>query len=156
TTWKVSPNADYGHPGELAYKIDTHIINRILDELHPDIPEFFKIADSLNDLGKQLQREGTRNTQAIKNALYQNAGALITARLEYTGRDKKTRTLELANTRYGIIFVGEELPSGETAEAIFIVLHPTYRNALKNLQRRPLDYEYLKSLKPTSQRWYEL
>lgn len=52
TAWKVSPNAEYGHPGELAYKLDTLVINRLIDEHHPDIPEVIKIADSLRELSE--------------------------------------------------------------------------------------------------------
>src|SRR5262249_42062416 len=31
--WEVSPNKRYGPPGQLAYKLDTLVINRILDEI---------------------------------------------------------------------------------------------------------------------------
>ena len=32
--WEVSPSNKYGHPGQLAYKLDTIIINRIIDEIN--------------------------------------------------------------------------------------------------------------------------
>jgi hypothetical protein len=154
--WKVSPNAEYGHPGELAYKIDTLVINRLIDELYPDIPEVIKIADSLRRLSELAGKEKTGDTSTIKRALYQNAGALITAKLEFTGKDKTQRMFEFASTRYGIVFTGERLPNGETADAIYIILNPLYRDLLRHAKRRPLDYEYLKKLPPTAQRWYEL
>lgn len=156
TTWKVSPNAEYGHPGILAYKLDTLVVNRLIDNLYPDIPEVIQIADSLRQLSELIGKEKTGNTAEIKNALYQNAGALITARLEFTGKDKAHRTFEFGSTRYGIVFIGERLPSGETAEAIYIVLNPLFRDVLRNAKRRPLDYAYLMELPPTAQRWYEL
>lgn len=154
--WKVSPNAEYGHPGELAYKIDTLVINRLIDELYPDIPEVIKIANSLRQLSELAGKEKTGDTSTIKRALYQNAGALITARLEFTGQDKVRRTFEFGSTRYGIVFTGERLPNGETADAIYVVLNPLFRDLLRHAKRRPLDYEYLKELPPTAQRWYEL
>lgn len=156
TTWKVSPNAEYGHPGDLAYKIDTLVINRLIDELYPDIPEYFQIADSLNELSQLIGKKKTRDTNKIKNALYQNAFAAITARLEFRGKDKKQRRFEFGSTRYGVVFIGERLPNGETAEAIFIVLNPLFRDLLRNAKRRPLDYDYLMALPPAAQRWYEL
>jgi len=154
--WEVSPNAKYGHPGELAYKIDTLVINRLIDDLYPDVPEVIKIADSLRHLSELIGRENTRNTTEIKNALYQNAFAAITARLEFTGKDKIQRRFEFGSTRYGVVFIGERLPNEETADAIYIVLNPLYRDLLRHAKRRPLDYEYLKELPPTAQRWYEL
>lgn len=156
TTWKVSPNAEYGHPGELAYKIDSLVINRLIDQLYPDIPEFFQIADSLNEISEMVGKVNTRDTNKIKNALYQNAFAAITARLEFIGKDKKQRRFEFGSTRYGVVFVGERLPNGETAEAIFVVLNPLFRDLLRNAKRRPLDYDYLMALPPAAQRWYEL
>jgi hypothetical protein len=156
TAWKVSPNAEYGHPGELAYKLDTLVINRLIDELHPDIPEVIKIADSLNELSQQVGKVNTRDTNKIKNALYQNAFAAITARLEFTGSDKTQRTFEFGSTRYGIVFIGERLPNGKTADAIFIVLNPLYRDVLRHAKTRPLDYAYLQELPPSAQRLYEL
>ncbi len=154
--WKVLPNAGYGYPGELAYKIDTLVINRLLDDLYPDIPEVIKIADSLRDIERQLGKSKAGDTNKIKNALYQNAGAFITARLEFTGQDNVRRTFEFGSTRYGVVFIGEQLPNGEKADAIYIVLNPLFRDLLRHAKRRPLDYEYLKELPATAQRWYEL
>jgi hypothetical protein len=156
TAWKVSPNAEYGHPGELAYKIDTLVINRLVDELRPDVPEVIKIAASLRELSELIGKEKTGDTNKIKNALYQNAFAAITARLEFIGSDKTQRTFEFGSTRYGIVFIGERLPNGKTADAIFIVLNPLYRNVLRHAKTRPLDYAYLQVLPPSAQRLYEL
>jgi len=155
-TWKVSPNAEYGHPGELSYDIDTLVINRLIDQLYPDIPEFFQIADSLSQISEMIGKVNTRDTTKIKNALYQNAFAAITARINFLGKDKKQRRFEFGSTRYGVVFAGERLPNGERADAIFIVLNPLFRELLRNAKRRPLDYDYLKALPPAARRWYEL
>ncbi len=156
TTWEVSANAKYGHPGILAYKLDTLVINQLIDELYPDIPEVIKIANSLRELSVLIGKESTGDTAKVKNALYQNAFAAITARLEFTGKDRKQRRFEFGSTRYGVVFTGERLPNGETADAIYIVLNPLFRDVLQNAKRRPLDYQYLKELPPSAQRWYEL
>lgn len=156
TTWKVSPNADYGHPGILAYKLDTLFINRLIYELHPNVPEVIKLGDSLNEIGKQLGRKGTRNTAEITNALHQNASAYIKAKLEYVGKDGTRRKFEFGSTRYAVVMIGETLPDGTKAEAVYIVLNPLFRDLLRHARSRPLDYEYLKELPPSAQRWYEL
>ena len=37
--WKVSYNSEYGQPGPLAYKLDTLIINRRIEEASRPIPQ---------------------------------------------------------------------------------------------------------------------
>jgi hypothetical protein len=107
TIWEVSANQKYGEPGILAYKLDTLFINRVIDDLRPDIPEVIKLG-SLRDVCNEL---GTsRNTDDIKRALYQNAFAAITAKLEYTGLDGTKRRFEFGSTRYSIIFNGKPCP----------------------------------------------
>jgi hypothetical protein len=155
TTWEVTPNQKYGEPGILAYKVDTLVINRIIDDIRPNIPEIVKIG-SLSEIGEQVGRKGTRNTKQIADALSQNAGAMITAKIDYAGHDGRTRTLELRSTRYGVIFVGEQLPNGQKADAVYIALNPSFREVLKHAKTRPLDYTYLRDLPPAAQRLYEL
>ena len=155
TNWEVSANPKYGEPGILAYKVDTLVINRIIDQLRPNIPELVRIG-TLNEIGDQLGRKRTRNTTPIAEALSQNAGALITAKIEYAGNDGRSRTLELRSTRYGVIFVGEMLPNGQKADAVYIALNPAFREVLRHAKTRPLDYDFLRDLPPASQRLYEL
>lgn len=150
TTWEVR-NA----PGPLAYKVDKLIIDRRLYEAHPEIPKLLKLG-SLREMCEALDITEGKGTQLIKEALYQNAGALIIARLEYTGKDGTERHFEFGSSRYAVYFVGEKLPDGRTADAVYVRFHDDYYALLKHSQTRPLDYEYLKSLPPASQRVYEL
>ena len=123
--------------------------------MRPNIPELVRIG-TLNEIGDQLGRKRTRNTTPIAEALSQNAGALITAKIEYAGNDGRSRTLELRSTRYGVIFVGEMLPNGQKADAVYIALNPAFREVLQHAKTRPLDYDFLRDLPPASQRLYEL
>jgi hypothetical protein len=52
--------------------------------------------------------------------------------------------------------MGEKLPSGEKADAVYILLHDIYREILNNAIDRPLDFDYMKELTPGAQRFYEL
>lgn len=155
TIWKVSPSRDHGEPGILAYRIDSLIINRLIDQTRPDIPEVLKLG-SLRDICQQLGITEGKNTTLIKDALYQNAFAGITAKLEYNGRDKQRRTFEFGSTRYSVVFTGERLPDGKRADAVYVILNPLFRELLRYANTRPLDYNYLRSLKPSTQRLYEL
>ena len=44
--WKVSYNSEYGQPGPLAYKLDTLIINRRIEEASRPIPRALKLEAS--------------------------------------------------------------------------------------------------------------
>src|SRR4051794_38051870 len=51
--WKVSYNSEYGQPGPLAYKLDTLIINRRIEEAARPIPRIIKLG-SLHDICREL------------------------------------------------------------------------------------------------------
>ena len=54
------------------------------------------------------------------------------------------------------MFRGEKLPTGKKADAVYIVLNDVFMKVISGAMTRPLDYDYLKSLPPASQRFYEL
>ncbi len=155
TIWEVSPNTKYGQPGILAYKIDTLVINRKIDELRPNVPRIIKLG-SLREICKELGVTEGQNTQDIKKALHQNASAYITANIFYKTKEHEEEYIEFGATRYDVIFTGRKLPDGKKADAVYIVLHELFHDFLNKVQTRPLDYEYLKKLSPTAQRFYEL
>src|SRR5512135_3358755 len=154
--WEVSHNSQYGQPGPLAYKVDTLIVNRRIGEASHPLPKIIRLG-SLNDICRELGlRESGGNTNQVRKALYQNVGALITAKLRYKSADGTWRSIEVGDTRYGIVFTGETLPDGRIADAVYLVLHDFYREILNSAQTRPLDYDYLRDLPPAPQRLYEL
>ena len=55
--WKVSANSSVGKPGPLAYRLDTLVINRVLDETKRPLPEILKLG-SLADISRQLNNTG--------------------------------------------------------------------------------------------------
>ena len=145
-------------PGPLGYKLDTAIINRRIDEhrYKGEIPRLIKLG-SLGNICEELGLGlGGRTTDQIKEALIENAAALITARLNYRAIDGTEEYFEFASTRYAIILTGQKLPDGRKADAVYIHFHDLYWPLLNRSQTRPLDYEYLLSLPPAAQRLYEL
>ncbi len=151
TRWEVSYNSKYGQPSPLAYKLDTIIINRRIEETGKPLPKLIKLG-SLIEIAKELGS----NKGEIKKALLQNAFAGITAKFTYKTSSGDEAFAEIADTRYGVIFTGEKLPGGDKADGVYIVLHDIYREILNSAQSRPLDYDYMKGLAPTAQRFYEL
>jgi hypothetical protein len=156
TKWEVSHNTKYGQPGALAYKVDTLIVNRRIDEAPRPVPEILKLG-SLKEIGDELGlADSGKNRNDIRRALHQNAGAYITAKRTYKGADGVERTAEISDTRYGIIFTGEKFPDGSRADAVYLILHRAYREIINTAPIRPLDYDYLRDLSPGAQRLYEL
>jgi hypothetical protein len=155
TKWEVSYNSKYGQPGPLAYKVDSLIINRRIEEAPRPLPKIIKLG-SLRDLCRELDLNEGQATRNIKKALLQNASAFITSKRAYKGNDGTERTAEISDTRYGVIFTGEKFPDGGRADAVYILLHDAYREVLNSAPTRPLDYDYLRELSPGAQRFYEL
>ncbi len=165
--WEVSYNSKYGQPGPLAYKLDTIIVNRRIEEAMERgggaLGKLIKLG-SLRDICRELgNSEGGESVQSVKRALLQNASAFINAKITYKTKDYKTgsasqseRSLEAAFSRYSVIFTGEGLPDGRKADAVYLILGDIYRDVLAQAVMRPLDYDYLKSLPPASQRFYEV
>lgn len=156
TKWQVDYSNRHGQPGALAYKVDTLIVNRRIDDERPSIPKIIKLG-SLSELCRELKmRRCGANANDLKKALMQNVGAIITAKLSYKATNGTERTIEAGFSRYSVIFTGERFPNGRKANAVYILLNEIYLKVLNEAQTRPLDYDYLRDLPPTAQRFYEL
>jgi len=153
--WQVSHNSRYGHPGRLAYKVDTLIVNRRIEEAGRPVPKLLSLG-SLRDICAELGVNEGKATQDVKRALLQNAFAGITAKVNYLGQDGAEYTFEFNDTRYGVVFTGQKLPNGRKAGGVYVVLHDTFCALLDRAQVRPLNYDYLRELPPLAQRFYEL
>lgn len=156
TKWEVTYNSKHGQPGPLAYKVDTLVVNRRIDDERPTIPKTIKLG-SLSEICRELGMPASgKNTNHVKKALRQNAFAGITAKITYRATDGAERSIEADFTRYSVIFTGERFSDGRRANAVYLILNDVYMKVLKEAQTRPLDYDYLRGLPPASQRFYEL
>jgi len=151
--WRVDHNNHYGQPGALAYKLDTWVINRRIEESGQPIPKILRLG-SLREIAAEIGSPS--NTNPVKQALLQNATASITAKITFKTTDKGQKDLEAVFQRYSIVFTGEKLPDGRAADAVYLILNDIYQTVLNSAIFRPLDYEYMKSLPPISQRFYEI
>ena len=151
--WIVSYSDRYGQARQLAYKLDTIVINQHIDEQGRPLPKMICLG-SLRDVADELDLGG--DTNKVRRALRQNASAFITAKFEYPGNDGSKKTLEADFTRYSVVFTGEQLPDGRRADAVYIILNEPYREVLNNAPVRPLDRAYMKELPPAAQRFYEI
>ncbi len=156
TKWEVDYPKKTGQAGQLAYKIDTLIVNRRIDDERPSISKIIQLG-SLSDICRELgMRVSGGNSNELKKALLQNAFASITAKISYKTTDGAEHTIEAGFNRYSVIFTGERLPDGRRANAVYLILNDVYMKILNEAQTRPLDYDYLRDLPPAAQRFYEL
>lgn len=151
--WEVSYNDKHGQARQLAYKLDTIVINRRIEEEGRPLPKLIRLG-SLREIAELLDMGG--NTNVIKRALRQNASAFITVKVGYTNTDGTEKTLEADFTRYSVIFTGEKLPDKRRADCVYLNLNDVYWTMLNEAPWRPQDYDYLKALTPAAQRFYEI
>src|SRR5438309_735128 len=151
--WDVSTSAHRGPPEPLAYKLDTLVINRLLDALPRPVPRVLHVG-SLRQVAPQLALNTSgRQQEHLKSAFHQNASAYIVTKLRYRDRDGRPRCLEAGFTRYSVVWQGDMLPDGTPADAVYLVLSEPYREILNHAPVRPLDYTYLQALTPMAQRF---
>src|SRR4051794_13866338 len=67
--WEVSYNDKYGQARQLAYKIDTLVVNRRIDELERPLPKIIKLG-GLSEIATELGLSPS-DTVTIKNAIKQ-------------------------------------------------------------------------------------
>ncbi len=151
--WKAEPNLAVGRPGQLAYHLDTWVINRRLDEIPRPLPRLIRIGD-LREIARELGQGG--DTNAVKRAFEQNASTFIRAKLTYRCQSGGEETLEGYFNRYTVFYRGQALPGGRRAESVYISLNDPYYGLVNRSTRRPLDFAYLRQLPPAAQRLYEL
>lgn len=153
--WSVSPSRDFGEPRQLAYKIDTLVVNRRIDEAARPIPRIIRLG-SLREICSELGLSTGKSSADVKLALQQNASAFITAKVAYRAINGVEQRFQASFTRYTLRFYGQTLPDGRRADAVYIIFNDEYLALLNNVQFRPLDYAYLTKLTPSAQRFYEI
>src|SRR6476469_3767107 len=89
--WEVSYNDRYGQARQLAYKLDTIVVNRKIEQEGRPVPKLIRLG-SLRDIAEQMEIK--TNTNLLKVALRQNASAFITVKLTYTSLQGEEKTLE--------------------------------------------------------------
>ena len=154
--WEVSYSDRYGQARQLAYKLDTIVIDRAIEAAGKPLPERLKLG-SLREISEQLGiSEGGRDLKLLKRAFHQNAGAYIVAKFRYRANDGSEKLLEAGFHRYSVFFSGDTFKDGIRADAVYIEFQPSFREVLNNASFRPLDLSYKKQLPPTAQRFYEI
>lgn len=154
--WQVTANAKYGYPGFFDRKV-FRAIESIISELQKPISN--PIPFSLHELCKRMGINTSGVNKAnIKEAIIRIIATTVRAKGSYYSKeDKKYFSDKLFHLYDTVIFYGEKMPDGETADKNYIFLNELYLNSINSFYVRPLDYQYLISLNSSiSERLYEI
>lgn len=153
--WRVTANAEYGHPGPFDRKV-FRAIEVLLTRMGRPVGN--PIPFSVSELCRLLALpDGGRQKEMVVTSLRRIAGALI----ESVGAvyDKQSGSY-VSDTRHlieRVVFRGRVLADGTVAEANYLWLGQWYLDNVNEGYTRPLDFSYLLSLhSDLAGRLYEL
>ena len=157
--WNVSANPKYGYPGPFdreIHKTIEQITTEILNENKIiKNPIKFSIYDLCKRMG--ITTSGGKNYRETKEALERIRMTGIKSERAFYHKGKKQWISSVFGLYDGIVFKGEQLEDGTIAETNLLYLGDIYLQSLNSFYVKPIDYNYLKSLKSKiASRLYEI
>ncbi len=158
--WKVSSNSEYGYPGPFdrkVYQTISEILSEILKEegeIKNPIP-----LGSLYNLCKRMNMEnyGGMEYKKIKEAFIKIKTTSIESKGTFYSKDKKQWIEDIFSLYDRVIFKGEKIFDNEIADNNYLFLGSWYLQNLNSFYIKPIDYNYLQSLKSKiASRLYEI
>ncbi|HUS51663.1 MAG TPA: replication initiator protein A, partial [Candidatus Paceibacterota bacterium] len=158
--WNVSANPKYGYPGlfdRKVYKVIEQIITDILKEkgkIKNPIP-----LGSLYNLCKRMNMEnyGGAEYKKIKKALEKIRATTIKSVGTFYSKEGKQWVDDNFSLYDRIVFKGKKLSNNEIADNNYLFLGSWYLQSLNSFYVKPIDYDYLQSLKSKiASRLYEI
>lgn len=158
--WSVSANPKYGYPGLFdreVHKAIEQIITEILRKkrkVENPIP-----LGSLYNLCKRrgIKKFGGKEYNKIKKALQRIIFTGIESKGTFYSKGRKEWIEDNFHLYERIVFKGETLPNGEIADTNYLFLGSWYLQNLNSFYIKPIDYNYLQSLKnKIASRLYEI
>jgi len=105
----------------------------------------------------QLKNVGGADYKKIKEALERIVATTVKSVGTFYAKARKKWIDDVFHLYDRVIFKGEQLPDGTTAETNYLFLSSWYLESINSRYVRPLDYDYYKKLESNiSQRLYEL
>jgi len=159
-SWNVSANPKYGYPGlfdRKVYKVIEQIITDILKEkgkIKNPIP-----LGSLYNLCKRMNMEnyGGAEYKKIKKALEKIRATTIKSVGTFYSKGVKQWVDDSFSLYDRIVFKGKKLSNNEIADNNYLFLGSWYLQSLNSFYVKPIDYDYLQSLKSKiASRLYEI
>ena len=158
--WKVSSNSEYGYPGPFDRKVQqaiSEILSEILKkegEIKNPIP-----LGSLYNICKRMgiSESAGENYRMIKKALERIRATTIKSIGTFYSKEGKQWVDDNFSLYDRIVFKGKELPENKIADDNYLFLGSWYLQNLNSFYIKPIDYNYLQSLKSKiASRLYEI
>ena len=154
-TWRVTPHPACGRPGPFAHRVHRAVEQLITEK---GLPVENPIAFSIHDLCRRMgAHAGGTEYRKVRAALVAIRGTQIESRGAFYAKSLSRYIDQVFSLYERIVFAGERLPDGSTAERNLLYLGTWYLESLNNLYVKPLDYRYyLRLHTPIARRLYEL
>ena len=158
--WKVSSNSEYGYPGPFDRKVQqaiSEILSEILKkegEIKNPIP-----LGSLYNICKRMgiSESAGENYRMIKKALERIRATTIKSIGTFYSKKGKQWVDDNFSLYDRVVFKGKELPDNKIADDNYLFLGSWYIQNLNSFYIKPIDYNYLQSLKSKiASRLYEI
>ena len=158
--WNVSANTKYGYPGLFdreVHKAIEQIITELLrkeGKIKNPIP-----LGSLYNICKRMgiNESAGKNYRMIKKALERIRTTAIKSVGTFYSKEGKQWVDDNFSLYDRIVFKGKELPNNEIADNNYLFLGSWYLQNLNSFYIKPIDYDYLQSLKSKiASRLYEI
>jgi hypothetical protein len=153
--WNVIPHQKFGMPRDFERRLQRAVEHSISNLPRPisnpvPLPSFRELARIMGVAcsGQFVER--------VKQGLTAMMMTAIMSKRSYYNKRKKAWLEEGFHLYDKIIFKGEELSDDQTADQTYVHFTSGYIDNLNAMYVRPIDFEYLKSLRPIASRLYEL
>lgn len=158
--WNVSANPKYGYPGPFdreVHKAVEQIISEILKEkgeIKNPIP-LGSLYNICNRIG--INKTAGENYRMIKKALERIKTTTIKSVGTFYSKEGKQWVDDNFSLYERVVFKGKELPENKIADDNYLFLGSWYLQNLNSFYIKPIDYNYLQSLKSKiASRLYEI
>ena len=153
--WRVRPHPEYGTAGPFA-----HRVHRAVEQLITErgLPTANPVPFTVHDLCRRLGlRAGGTEYRKVREALISIKATQVESEGAFYAKSQSRYIDQVFSLYDRIVFAGEQLPDGRTAETNLLYLGTWYLENLNSLYVKPLDYRLYSALRtPIARRLYEL
>jgi hypothetical protein len=153
--WTVSPHQDFGLPRDFERRLQRAVeysISFLPRPITNPVP-----LPSFRELARIMGVTCPGNfVQKAKHGFMAMNTASIMSKWSYFNKSKKAWVEERFHLYDKIVFKGQQESNGLIADRNYAYFTDAYLDNLNSMYVRPIDFEYLKSLKPIASRLYEL
>jgi len=153
--WTVSPHQEFGLPRDFERRLQRAVEYSISFLPRPitnpvPLPSFRELARIMGVTcpGKFVQK--------AKHGFMAMHTTSIMSKRSYYNKTKKAWIEERFHLYDKIVFKGQQDSDGRVADRTYAYFTDAYLDNLNSMYVRPIDFEYLKSLRPIASRLYEL